>query len=76
MASWFALAGPAGMPPALVNRVRDIFLQAQKDPELVRRVTENGVPLASSTPEQMGKAMADEWETMQKLAVTLNLRQK
>lgn len=76
VASWFALAGPAGMPPAVVNRVRDIFLQAQKDPDLVRRVTENGVPLASSTPEQMAKAMADEWETMQKLAVTLNLRQK
>jgi len=76
VASWFALAGPAGMPPAVVNRVRDIFLQVQKDPDLVRRVTENGVPLASSTPEQMAKAMADEWETMQKLAVTLNLRQK
>jgi tripartite-type tricarboxylate transporter receptor subunit TctC len=76
VASWFAIAGPAGMPPALVSKVRDIFLQAQKDPHLVKRVTENGVPLASSTPEQMGKAMADEWETMQKLAVTLNLRQK
>lgn len=76
VASWFAIAGPAGMPPALVNKVRDIFIQAQKDPHLVKRVTENGVPLASSTPEQMGKAMADEWETMQKLAVTLNLRQK
>lgn len=76
VASWFALAGPAGMPPALVNQIRDIFLKAQKDPDLVRRVTENGVPLASSTPEQMAKAMADEWETMQKLAVTLKLRQK
>jgi tripartite-type tricarboxylate transporter receptor subunit TctC len=76
VASWFALAGPAGMPPALVNKIRDIFLKAQQDPDLVRRVTENGVPLASSTPEQMAKAMADEWETMQKLAVTLKLRQK
>ena len=75
VASWFALAGPAGMPPELVDRVREIFIQAQKDSELVKRVTENGVPLASSTPQQMGKAMVDEWETMQKLAVTLKLRQ-
>lgn len=75
VASWFALAGPAGMPPALVNRVRDIFIQASKDPELLKRVTENGTPIASSTPQEMGKAMEQEWETMQKLAVTLKLRQ-
>jgi tripartite-type tricarboxylate transporter receptor subunit TctC len=75
VASWFALAGPAGMPPALVNRVRDIFIQASKDPELQRRLGENGTPIASSTPEQMGRAMQQEWDTMQVLARTLNLRQ-
>jgi tripartite-type tricarboxylate transporter receptor subunit TctC len=75
VASWFALAGPAGMPPALVNRVRDLFIQASKDPELQKRLTENGVPIVSSTPEEMGKAMVQEWETMQQLAKTLNLRQ-
>ena len=34
VASWFALGGPAGMPPALVAKIRDIFIQASKDPEL------------------------------------------
>lgn len=76
VASWFALAGPAGMPPALVNRVRDIFIQASKDPDLQRRLGENGTPIASSTPDEMGKAMAAEWDTMQTLAKTLNLRQQ
>jgi tripartite-type tricarboxylate transporter receptor subunit TctC len=75
VASWFALGGPAGMPPALVNRVRDIFVQASKDPDLQRRLTENGTPIASSTPEEMGRAMQQEWDTMQALAKTLNLRQ-
>ena len=75
VASWFALAGPAGMPPALVNRIRDLFIQASKDPELQKRLGENGVPIISSTPEEMGKAMVQEWETMQQLAKTLNLRQ-
>ena len=74
VASWFALAGPAGMPPALVNRVRELFIQASKDPELQKRLGENGVPIVSSTPEEMGKAMQDEWETMQQLVKTLNLR--
>jgi len=75
VASWFALAGPAGMPPALVAKIRDIFIQASKDPELQRRLSENGTPIVNSTPEEMGRAMAAEWETMQVLAKTLNLRQ-
>ena len=75
VASWFALAGPAGMPPALVNRIRELFIQASKDHELQKRLAENGVPIVSSTPEEMGKAMVQEWETMQQLAKTLNLRQ-
>ena len=69
------LAGPAGMPPALVAKIRDIFIKASKDPDLQRRLTENGTPIVSSTPEEMGRAMAAEWETMQVLAKTLNLRQ-
>jgi tripartite-type tricarboxylate transporter receptor subunit TctC len=75
VASWFALGGPAGMPPALVAKIRDIFIQASKDPELQRRLSENGTPIVSSTPEEMARAMAEEWETMQVLAKTLNLRQ-
>ena len=75
VASWFALAGPAGMPPALVGRIRDLFIQASKDPELQRRLAENGTPIVSSTPEEMGRAMAQEWDTMQELAKTLKLRQ-
>jgi tripartite-type tricarboxylate transporter receptor subunit TctC len=75
VASWFALAGPAGMPPALVGRIRDLFIQASTDPELQRRLAENGTPIVSSTPEEMGRAMAQEWDTMQELAKTLKLRQ-
>ena len=74
VASWFALAETAGMAPALVNRVRDLFIQASKDPELQKRLAENGMPIGSSTPEEMGQAMAQEWETMQQLVKT-HLRQ-
>src|SRR5262245_8425578 len=74
VASWFALGGPAGMPPAIVSRLRDEFIKASQDPELRRRLAENGTPIAISAPEEMGRAMAEEWETMQSLAKTLNLR--
>ena len=74
MASWFGLAAPAKTPPAIVNKLREIFITASKDPELKRRLEENGTPIATSTSEEMGRAMEAEWQTMQQLAKTLNLR--
>ena len=64
------------MSRAIVDRLRDEFIKASQDPELRRKLEENGTPIVSSTPEEMGKAMADEWETMQQLADALKLRTK
>ena len=74
VASWFALAAPAGTPPAIVGRLNELFIKASQDPELKRRLDENGTPIATSTPHEMGRAMEQEWQTMQQLANTLNLR--
>jgi tripartite-type tricarboxylate transporter receptor subunit TctC len=74
VASWFALAAPAGTSPAIVNKLNALFTKASQDPELKRRLDENGTPIATSTPEEMGRAMGQEWQTMQVLAKTLNLR--
>jgi len=74
VASWFALAAPAGTPPAIVSRLNALFIKASQDPELRRKLDENGTPIATSTPEEMGRAMEQEWQTMQQLARTLNLR--
>jgi tripartite-type tricarboxylate transporter receptor subunit TctC len=74
VASWFGLAAPAGTPAAIVNALREMFVKASKDPELKRRLDENGTPIATSTPEQMAKAMEDEWAAMQELVKLLNLR--
>jgi tripartite-type tricarboxylate transporter receptor subunit TctC len=74
VAPWFALAAPAGTPPAIVNRLREIFVSASRDPDLKRRLDENGTPITTSTPEQMAKAMAQEWDEMQVLAKVLNIR--
>lgn len=76
VASWFALAAPAGTPPAVVNKLNELFVKASQDPELRRRTEENGTPLITSTPAHMGKAMEEEWQTMQQLAKTLNLKQQ
>jgi tripartite-type tricarboxylate transporter receptor subunit TctC len=55
VASWFALAGPAGMPAPLVARVRDIFIQASKDPELQRRLARMARRSSAARPRKWGE---------------------
>jgi len=74
VASWFALAAPANTPPEIVSKIRELFIKASQDADLKRRLEENGTPILTSTSEQMGAAMEQEWQTMQELAKTLNLK--
>jgi tripartite-type tricarboxylate transporter receptor subunit TctC len=74
VATWFALAAPAKTPPEVVAKVRELFVKASQDPDLKRRLDENGTPILTSTSEEMGAAMEKEWQTMQELAKVLNLK--
>jgi tripartite-type tricarboxylate transporter receptor subunit TctC len=74
VASWFALAAPAGTPPAVVAKLREEFIKASRDPDLQRRLAENGTPIATSTSEEMGRLMAEEVTTMEALVKTLGLK--
>jgi len=76
VASWFGVVAPAGTPPAVVKKLNEEFVKASRDPELVRRLKENGTPIATTTPEQMAKLMADEWANTVKLVEALDLKQK
>jgi tripartite-type tricarboxylate transporter receptor subunit TctC len=76
VASWFGVAAPAGTPPAVVRKLNEEFVKASRDPDLVRRLRENGSPIATTTPEQMAKLMADEWDNTVKLVDMLDLKQK
>jgi tripartite-type tricarboxylate transporter receptor subunit TctC len=73
--NWFGVAGPVGMPPALVQKLNAEFVKASRDSELVKRLAENGTLIAISTPEEMRGLMVDEVATMDTLVKTLNLRQ-
>jgi tripartite-type tricarboxylate transporter receptor subunit TctC len=76
VASWFGVAAPAGTSPAIVKKLNDEFVKASRDPALVKRLTENGTPIETTTPEQMSKRMTEEWERMVALVKDLDLKQK
>jgi tripartite-type tricarboxylate transporter receptor subunit TctC len=75
VANWFGVAAPAGTPPAVVQRLREEFIKASRDPELQKRLAENGTLIATSTSEDMRAMMAAEVATMETLVQTLGLRQ-
>ncbi len=76
VASWFAVAAPSGTPPAIVDKLNDSFVKASRDPELVKRLTENGTPIETTTPARMAKLMADEMERTGGLVRELGLKQQ
>jgi tripartite-type tricarboxylate transporter receptor subunit TctC len=76
VASWFALAAPAGTPAPIVQKLREEFIKASRDPELKRRLTENGTLIHTSTSEEMAKLLADEVESTNQLVKSLGLRQQ
>lgn len=76
VASWFAVAAPAGTPPDVVAKLNESFIKAARDPDLVRRLTENGSPIETTTPAQMAKLMNEEWERTSALVKELGLKQQ
>jgi tripartite-type tricarboxylate transporter receptor subunit TctC len=76
VANWFGVAGPPGMPSALVHKLNEEFARASRDDDLIKRLAENGTLIATSTPEEMRGLMVDEVASMDPLVKTLNLRQQ
>jgi tripartite-type tricarboxylate transporter receptor subunit TctC len=76
VASWFAVAAPAGTPPAIVKKLHEDFIKASKDPALIKRLSDNGSPIHTSSPEEMAKLLSEENDRTKELVQALNMKQK
>lgn len=74
VASWFALAAPAGTPAPLVQRIHDEFVKASQDPELTRRARENGALIVTTSPAELHAMMTQEQDSTGGLVRQLGLR--
>lgn len=73
---WCGLLAPAGTPAAVVAKLNHEFIKAARTPELIQRLTDNGNLIASSTPEEMRRIIADEVKAMEALVAKLGLKVK
>lgn len=59
-ATWFGFLAPAGTPKDIVARLNDAFNKALKQPDLRKRIGDEGADVLGGTPEQFAKLISDD----------------
>ncbi|MBB5694153.1 Bug family tripartite tricarboxylate transporter substrate binding protein [Muricoccus pecuniae] len=71
--SWQALGGPAGMAPALMERIHAQAAAALRSPEVARRMDELGFEVVASTPAQFSAFQRGEIERWKRVVQAGNI---
>lgn len=57
---WYALLAPANVPPDIVKRLNESTRAALRNPELIAKLTAQGVEQQGSSPEELSRFLAAE----------------
>jgi tripartite-type tricarboxylate transporter receptor subunit TctC len=71
---WYAIVGPAKMPPEVVKRLNDEINRAIATPELKQRLAGEALDPMPMTPEEFGKFMQDDIAKWARLAQERNIK--
>jgi tripartite-type tricarboxylate transporter receptor subunit TctC len=58
--TWHGLVAPVATPPAVIDILHDATIRALRDPALAKSLTELGVEISSSTPDEFAKYITAE----------------
>ena len=67
MQSWIGLYAPAGTARPIVDRLNTATVRALTDPDLSKRLTDSGLTISTSTPEELGQFTRSENETFRRM---------
>ncbi|CAM4227687.1 Bug family tripartite tricarboxylate transporter substrate binding protein [Bordetella muralis] len=70
---WYAIFAPAKADAALVQKLNTALNQALNDPEVVKKIDEQGAEVHTSTPAELGAFVQSEAVRWKKLAATTAL---
>lgn len=57
---WYGLFAPAKTPKPVIEKIHKALNQVLGDPEVIKRIEENGADVETSTPEQLGALVRSE----------------
>ncbi len=61
-ASWFAMFGPAALPPPIVHRLNGEINKALKDPGVLARFDDVGIATIGGTPDELARVLRTDIE--------------
>jgi tripartite-type tricarboxylate transporter receptor subunit TctC len=73
LVNWYGLFAPAGTPAAAQARLHAAAMTALRDPELVRKLAEQGAEAAPTTPDAFRAFVAEETAKLGKLIRDANI---
>lgn len=71
---WYGLLAPAGMPPAIVNRIAASVAEAAASPDLKEKMVRSGAEAVGNKPSEFGPYFRSERARWVKLAKQANIR--
>ena len=74
VSSWYAIYGPAGLPPQVTATLNGAFNEALRLPEIRDQLTAQGWTVATGTPEQLGAYTQEEIRRWGKVTKSANIR--
>ena len=72
--SWFGLIGPAKLPPQISSRLHAALVTTLKNPDALKRLTDNASVPVGNSPEAFRKVVADALDNTRKVVREANLK--
>ena len=72
--SWFGLIGPAKLPPQISSRLHAALVTTLKNPDALKRLTDNASIPVGNSPEAFRKVVADALDNTRKVVREANLK--
>ena len=73
---WHGLVAPAGTPEPIVRKLHAAFVQAAKDPAIVKIVEPQAASIATNSPEAFAKEIADDVKNLGKVVRDADIKVK
>lgn len=72
--SWYGILAPAGTPAAIINRINSDVHAALGQADLQKQLVTQGMEAASTTPEQFGAVLREDYNKWGKLISDANIK--
>jgi tripartite-type tricarboxylate transporter receptor subunit TctC len=72
--TWFGLVAPAATPDAVIGKLNAAFVQAVRDPTVVKQINDQGADAIGNTPAEFAAFIASETERLGKLVRAVGVK--